>query len=454
MKILWLSHLVPYPPKGGVLQRSYNLLRETAKRNDVYLLAFVQGALQRRAFADEDAGLAQSRQALMAFCKDVRFIGIPCEKSRGGKYALALRSLFTGCPYTIEWLRSAEMVREIKALIARHRFDVVHFDTISLAPYRSLLTDEKTALDHHNIESHMMLRRAEQERSWSRKLYFWQEGLKLRRYEKSVCRSFNAHLTCSVLDSARLAAIGSSLRIEEIPNGVDSDYFEPSGRDILAGRLIFAGGLNWYPNRDAMLYFAKEIWPALKNQIPHVSMDVVGANPPAEILALAKSDSSFKVHGYVDDVRPYLDRAAVYVCPIRDGGGTKLKILDAFAMAKATVAHPTACEGIEVTPGKNVLLASTPQEYASQIAFLLSNAEARENLGLNARQLVSNKYLYSGIGDKLCLVYQDIQGQHKERLAEHVEPVMAGERAMTGRESHRLPECGSSTGRVQAKPSS
>lgn len=431
MKILWLSHLIPYPPKGGVLQRSYNLLRETAKRHDVHLVAFVQRDLLRRAFVDVDSGLDESHKALTAFCRDVRFVDIPSEKALWGKHMLALRSLFSRSPYTINWLRSDEMEQAIQTETSRHCFDVVHFDTISLAPYLSLLKTENSLLDHHNIESHMMRRRAEQENNWPRKLYFMQEAVKLLRYEKAMCDCFDVNITCSSLDSNRLAVISPRSRIEEIPNGVDDGYFTPrTGREV-PGRLIFAGGLNWYPNRDAMLYFAREIWPELKRRYPQVSMDVIGANPPPELLAIARSDSAFKVHGYVDDVRPYLWQAAVYVCPIRDGGGTKLKILDAFAMAKATVAHPTACEGIDVIPGQNVLLAADPQDYVSKIGFLLSSPAEAEMLGANARRLVVDKYLYSSIGEKLSCVYRGINRKYPEPpIGLAVVPTSVGETAI------------------------
>ncbi len=408
MKILWLSHVIPYPPKGGVLQRSYNILRETARRHDVHLLAFVQNALVRRAFPDIDTGRREAHRALMEFCEDVRFVDIPSESRRWGKQRLALRSFFTSSPYTINWLRSKKMEEEVAAAVARHPFDVVHFDTISLAPYLRLVAHTRTALDHHNIESSMMLRRAAMEKSWAKKLYYWQEGLKLRAYERAVCQRFDVHLTCSALDSTRLAEIDSSLAVEEIPNGADIDYFRPSNGQEVPGRLVFAGGLNWYPNRDAMLYFAKEVWPVLKRRRPEVTMDVIGPNPPIELDAIAKKDDSFRVHGFVDDVRPYIDRAAIYVCPIRDGGGTKLKMLDAFAMAKATVAHPVACEGIDVTPGHDVLLASSVDEYVKAIELLLADADRRLQLGANARILIEQRYAYSSIGEKLSRIYESL----------------------------------------------
>ena len=171
--------------------------------------------------------------------------------------------------------------------------------------------------------------------------------------------------------------------------------------------IIFAGTLSWYPNRQAVDFLAREIWPRLKAAAPKSSVDIVGANPPAELLELGRRDPDFRVHGFVDDVRTYLDRASVYVCPITDGGGTKLKILDALAMGKAIVADPIACEGIDVTDGVDVVFASRPEEYVSAIRRLFSDREERMRLGENARRLAEAKYAYSMIGEKLARLVRE-----------------------------------------------
>jgi len=247
----------------------------------------------------------------------------------------------------------------------------------------------------------MMLRRAEQEPNLLKRAYFWQEGTRLARYEKAMCPRFNLHLTCSALDTQRLRELVPGVDAVEIPNGVDVQYFKSDGSDPAANSLIFAGNLSWYPNAAAMLYFAEKVWPLLREAVHGVTMHVVGANPPAPLQALASRDPSFKVHGFVPDVRVYLNQAAIYVCPIRDGGGTKLKVLDALAMGKALVADPIACEGIDVAEGQTVLFAREPQEYVRQIARLLGNEAERRRMGAAARLLAEESYSYAGIGRKL-----------------------------------------------------
>lgn len=401
MKILWLSHLVPYPPKGGVLQRSYNLIKEVSKYHELTLLAFIQPDLLKSMFPSVEAGLIEAKEHLGAFCKHVEFVDIPCEQTRYGKHILALKSLFTRDPYSINWLKSDKMRSVIQDSKSNEQFDLVHFDTISLAPFSTLFPDLPKVLDHHNIESQMMLRRSDNEENSLKKFYYKQEGKKLHLYEKEICRTFDLHITCSSLDSDLLTNIDSSLTIREVPNGVDIEYFFPQPKNEKVNNLIFAGRLNWYPNEDAMLFFAKEVWPLLRNQMPDVVMNVVGSSPNPYLLKLAAEDNNFIVHGFVDDVRDYISSASIYVCPIRDGGGTKLKMLDAFAMGIATVAHPIACEGLDTKDDFNVLLASTPEQFVEKIRLLLMQPEARNKLGENARNTAISKYAFTSIGNNL-----------------------------------------------------
>ena len=408
MKILWLSHLVPYPPKSGVLQRSYNLVREVSKYHEVTLVAFNQNALMSTMFLSKTEGLNEAREHLSKFCKRVEIQDIPSDSTKYGKYFLAFTSLFTFTPYTINWLANKNMSKLLNEINMENEFDLIHFDTISLAPYASLFPKHKKVLDHHNIESHMMLRRAEQENNIVKKLYYYQEGKKLLNYEKNVCRQFDLHVTCSKLDSQRLKKIVPELFIDEIPNGVDIEYFYPQYENELENQLVFAGGLNWYPNKDAMLFFSNKIWPIVKEKVPNVIMNVVGKSPSAELIELSRRDKQFKVHGFVDDVRTLLSQSSVYVCPICDGGGTKLKILDAFAMGKAMVAHAVACEGIAVTENQNVLFAKTAEEFAEKIQCLLNNNKLKTMLGNNARELVENSYSFREIGRKLSQDYEKL----------------------------------------------
>ncbi|MEH6552353.1 MAG: glycosyltransferase family 4 protein [Pseudomonadales bacterium] len=405
MKILWLSHFVPYPPKGGMLSRSYNLLREVSKYHEIHLVSFVQEKPLLTMFSSVEHGKNEAKKHLSQFCANIEFLPIECEKVAFGNYMLAFYSLFSTLPYTVNWLKSKKMKFLLKKLNIEHEFDLVHFDTISLAPYAQELNCSKKILNHHNIESQMMLRRVDNESSWVKKLYFHIEGKKLRKYEKKICEKFSKNITCSPLDSLRLLDVNSSVSVVDVSNGVDMDYFIPDLSSEECNRLIFIGGLNWYPNRAAVDFFVTEVWPSIKEMRPDVVMDIVGQDPPQELLSQAKSDGGLRVHGFVDDIRGYMNRAAVYVCPIDDGGGTKLKVLDALAMGKALVANPVSCEGIDVVHGESVFFASTPEEYVKYINMLLDSKDLRKKFGAKGVQLIREKYSYRALGKKLSSCY-------------------------------------------------
>ncbi len=408
MKILWLSHLIPYPPKGGVLQRSYNLVRELSRYHEIDLLAFNQKRLIGPLFASLDEGVNEAMEVLSHFCGKLCFFDIASGNTLWGPYLLALKSLFLE-PYNINWLKSKAFADKMIDYIEEEKYDLIHFDTISLIPFFPLVpSGTSTSLDHHNIESHMLLRRARHEKNIFKRSYYWQEGIRLARYERYFCPKFSLNITCSDIDRERLLKIAPHTNARTIPNGVDLEFFNPKGVPSQSRRLIFVGTMNWYPNIEAVLYIAEKIWPELKLKYPELEFDIIGANPPLSILEIADRCPGFHVHGFVNDVRPYIERATVYVCPIRDGGGTKLKILDAMAMFKAVVAHPVACEGINVQNGHNILLADNKPEFIEQIRTLLDSKQKRDSLGRQARKTIEDFYGYHSIGMQLSNAFQKV----------------------------------------------
>jgi glycosyltransferase involved in cell wall biosynthesis len=412
VKVLWLAHVIPYPPRSGFLLRSYNLLRELARHQTVDLIAFIQEPWVRTLFSNLEEGLDESRRALQEFCRTVTFLPIDRVARPFGKHRTGLEALLSGGSYSTSWLVSARGRAAIAAQLAADSYDLVHFDTVGLAPYRDLAGSTVSTLMHHNVESHMMLRRAGTATSALARAYFRHEGKKLREVEQRTAASFAAHITCSELDSIRLREIVPDVNAVVVPNGVDCDFFASANAVPRPNSLVFVGTMNWYPNADAMQFFLRDVWPELKQQVPALTLDIAGSNPPASIVQLAESNAGVTVHGYLPDIRPMIDSAAVFVCPIRDGGGTKLKILDAFAMRKAVVAHPVACEGIEVTPGKDVIFASTPQEFVTRVRALLEDAPRRAALGAAARALVEKQYSFGAIGAQFTSVLEETARRH------------------------------------------
>lgn len=402
MKILWLSHLVPYPPKAGVLLRSHHLVNELAKHHEVHLLAFNQKTLIEPYFEDYRKGTDIALKKIQQICKRVHFFDSPMDKSKLSKPFCAFKSLFSKYPYNINWLDLPEYGDMVQQWHAEEKYDLIHCDTISLAPYVEDINDCLLSLDHHNVESHMLIRRSELNRNPIKRFYFKQEGKRVEKFEKKFCPQFNTNLTCSELDSIRFKEFCPNASFTEIPNGVDITAFVPATTQPKPASLIFIGTLDWYPNTRAVRYIANEIWPKLKDIIPNIEVNIIGAGAPSDLLKFSESEQNFNVLGFVDNLKPYLDSATAYVCPIDDGGGTKLKLLDAFASGKAVVAHQVACEGLRVKDGKQVLIANDPVTYCKQIKRLIEDAALRRELERNARQHAEDYFSFSSIGKQLA----------------------------------------------------
>lgn len=400
MKILWLSHFIPFPPKGGAPQRSFNLLRWAAKRHHVTFLG-----LHRFSDLASDKARSKALAELRKFCDSAESFPQPSIKTRLHRLWTAARSVCLADPYEVLWLRSPELEEHLAELASRNLFDLIHVDTIGMVPFARLFQAASVVINHHNIESNMMRRRAEGESSWWKRHYFRQEATKLERLERVECSQHQMNLVVSPLDGERLERVCPDATISVVPNGVDTEYFQPRaplghGR----GGLVFVGRLNWYPNEDAMKWFAREIWPALVRKDPDRKAMIVGKDPPAELVAL--EDARVTLPGYVDDVRPALDRASIYICPIRTGGGTRLKILDALAMAKPVVATGMSVEGLGLEDGIHYLRADTASEYVAQVRRLEDDAELRESLAKAGRRLVEREYSWEVVSSRLYEAYE------------------------------------------------
>jgi glycosyltransferase involved in cell wall biosynthesis len=211
----------------------------------------------------------------------------------------------------------------------------------------------------------------------------------MERFERQACRRFGGVVAVSEMDRAVFEAYGA-LRTFTIPTAVDSDYFRPGAEAAEAKELIFTGSMDWLPNEDAIMYFADEILPRVAVRVPGVSLTVVGRSPSARLRRLVQSQAAIRITGRVDDIRPYVDRAAVYVVPLRIGGGTRIKIYEAMAMGKAIVSTSVGAEGLPVADGGHLALADKPEAFADAVVRLLDDHETRRRLGRAARDFVES----------------------------------------------------------------
>jgi glycosyltransferase involved in cell wall biosynthesis len=299
----------------------------------------------------------------------------------------------------------------MRQYLSDHKVDLIHYDTIALARFLEYAPRMPSVVTHHNIESELMRRRALVER-WPARSYLSLQARKLRDYEARMSARFDVNVMVSDVDERMLKCVAPGVNTVVVPNGVDIDYFQPGTVEEEAA-LVYAGGMNMFANRDAVLHFIDCIWPRVKAERPDVRFDIIGQDPPVELLERAHSDSGLHVHGYVDDVRPYIQRAAVSIIPIRVGGGTRLKVLDALASGKAIVSTAVGCEGIKVSNGIDILMEDDPERFASQVVELLNDHKRRKALGAEARRLAESEYAWGPISARLEMAYAQALSRHE-----------------------------------------
>jgi glycosyltransferase involved in cell wall biosynthesis len=246
-------------------------------------------------------------------------------------------------------------------------------------------------LDEHNIEYDIVRRTAISTREIDRKLYSELNWRKLRAEERDAWRRFDGCTVTSSRDEALLLRDVPSARTAVVPNGVDVPFFSAYSAQVPDEMsLLFFGTVRYHPNLDGLLFFLREVMPRLKARYPTVKLRIVGPSVVPEIAARAGDD--VEVVGLVDDVRPYIARATVVIVPLRIGGGTRFKILEAMAMGKAAVSTVVGAEGIAVRDGEDILLANDAVHFARQIGRLLDDAALRERIGAAARRLAERDY--------------------------------------------------------------
>lgn len=398
MRVLWLSHFIPAPPASGALQRSHGLLCEAARRHEVHLVALNQRAL----LPDEDA--RQAALAMLACCARTDVFAIPAERSRARRLVTTAVGYLRPEPYDVLWLASGPFRARVRALLRQGSWDLVHVDTLGLLPALPARPPCPVVLNHHNVESFMTQRRALRERRWWARAYLQRDADKLTAFERRWCPRVAVNTVVSELDAERLCRVTDDCEAVVVPNGVDTAHFRARAPGDPA-HVLFTGSLGWYPNHRAARYLLDEVWPRLTGDGEAWWLSLVGRGPTPDLRAAA-ADPRVDVPGAVPDMRPYLERAGIYVCPIRDGGGTRLKVLDALAMERALVATDLAVEGLGLVPGIHYLPAETPDDFARQIRRLRGDPALMRKLGAAGRAVIDARFAWPVIGRQLETAYR------------------------------------------------
>jgi sugar transferase (PEP-CTERM/EpsH1 system associated) len=399
VRILVVAPYPPYPPRFGGAARIYHLLRVLARDHRITLLSF--------ASPDEAAEMGP----LADLGIEVHTVPRAPARSPRRKRLYQLRSL-VGRTYSHYSLWSPRMAAGLDGLLSRRRFDVVQLEFGDLAGSYAVAPGPLRVLDEHNVEYRFMERLERQERSRLRRLFYRLEARKLRDDELAACRRADAILTTSDVDRATLAPDVGATPIRVVPNGVDTTFFTPGPPGNGRPRLVFTGAIDYQPNTDAVLHFCAEIWPRVRRAAPEATLAIVGKDPPPAVLALA--GEGVTVTGTVPDVRPWMQSATAFVVPLRTGGGTRLKILEALASGRAVVSTSLGCEGLEVTPGRDILVADEPAAFADAVLRCVGDPALRARLGAAGRALVEERYRWEAIGANLADFYQELLARRRQ----------------------------------------
>ncbi len=395
-KILFVTTRIPYPPWEGHQIRTYNLLKRVCEEHEVKLVSFVR--------SDEDPVHADH---LRTICESVELIPIPADQSKFKLLTTILAGFMSKTPFVVRKYSAPEMEQKLNQIIENDSSDLIHFDMLPLAQYLPLCGDIPTILNDHNVESLLVERRAEATSSKLQKVFFSNQAPKLEKFEKYAIKNATEILACSQDDAEILSHMSNGKGIHIIANGVDIEQFIPSDNvQVDHNKIIFVGGMGWFPNKDGMNFFIKEAMPLISEQNPNASLTVVGKSDGLEIPASLREKIS--TTGFVDDFRPLVHEAAVYILPLRVGSGTRLKLLEAMAMGKAIVSTRIGAEGVVLEDGKNILIADTPQEIADAVLKIMRNEHLRERLGKSAHTQAEKKYDWRILGNKMLAVYDSV----------------------------------------------
>jgi sugar transferase (PEP-CTERM/EpsH1 system associated) len=375
LRILWLKTELLHPVDKGGKIRTYNMLRELKRDHHVTYLTLDDGS----ASPDERSKADEYCHELVCIPHRLR------DKFTAGFYAELLLNLVSLQPYATEKYRSTAMQSEIIERERTASFDLLVCDFLAPAGNVPRRLAVPTILFQHNVEAMIWKRHYEIQTNPIQKAYLYGQWQKMRSFERDACRRFDCVVAVSADDREQMRLEYGAETVFDVPTGVDTDFFRPSGEEKLRSHsLVFTGSMDWLPNEDAIRYFVREIMPLIKQKVHDATLTVVGRNPTPALVELAKRDPSLIITGRVEDVRPYIERSAAYIVPLRIGGGTRLKIFEAMAMEKAVVSTTIGAEGLPVRNGVELLLADEPAAFADAVVLLLTNNSYAVELGKKA----------------------------------------------------------------------
>lgn len=404
--LLFLAHRLPFPPNKGDKVRSYHFFKHLTSRYRVHLGTFI-----------DDAADWEHVAAVRAMCAEVHVEAIgPWSWCAG-----SARALLNGEPLTLPCFRSASLQRWAREVVAREKIGRVLAFSSPMAQYLPGLPGLHTVVDFVDMDSAKWGEYALR-RHWPASAFYRREARRLQAFEHAAAQRAHASIFVTDEEARRFLAQARDCaeRVVTIRNGVDSDYFSPAHEfapPFASGEraVVFTGAMDYWPNVDAVVWFAGEVLPKLRQHDASVRFYVVGMNPDFAVRALA-SDPGTVVTGRVADVRPYLRHAHVVVAPLRVARGIQNKVLEAMAMAKAVIATPACVAGLSARADTELQVAADAQDFATKVQTLMEPVRARE-MGRRARARVLRDYAWPSSFSLLDAVLEPPPDTHARAVA-------------------------------------
>jgi len=387
LNILVIDEEFPFPLNTGKRIRTFNLTKGLTLFHDVSYLAYGEPDSPGYDFL-KDNGISPYA------------VDSPDRRQAGIRFYLRLLlNLTSPYPYIVTSHHTEAFQSRLKQLIDRQKFDLVVCEWTPYALFLRELRGVKSVIVAHNIESAIWKRYEENEKNPFKKWYILVQKAKVEKFERNCFRWANGATAVSEPEAEQIQRFGLPHSVEVIENGVDLNYFTPCEAKIDPNMLVFTGSMDWRPNQDAALHFVHAIFPLIHRKNPQATVTLVGRKPPKKIAELENIEG-VTVTGTVDDVRPYIAQAALYIVPLRIGGGSRLKILEAMAMKKGVVSTSIGAEGLRVTNGENILLGDNPEEFAEKVLTCLGDQTLRTQLAEQGRKLVEQHYGWEGLSKR------------------------------------------------------
>jgi glycosyltransferase involved in cell wall biosynthesis len=402
LSILYVSPMPASPPRFGAQARVHGLMTQLARRHNLAAVILL----------DEEFDAEECRRAMQSYCREVVLVPNP-HRSLLKHRLRQLRSLASTRSFERLRVTVPALQRALDQVLLARRFDIVNLEFSFLGHFelRQAPSGERLpplVVDSHNIDYELARQYARAGDSLARRLYAGANWRKLRREELGTYRDADGVYLCSAADERRLLDQVPGVRTAVIPNAADVEYYQPRPTDPRPdGRtVVFFGLLSYVPNLDGVIHFVEDIWPRIAEAHPDARLKIVGGRPPPSLLALA--GPRVELTGFVPDLRPHLAAAAAVVVPLRLGGGTRLKIVEAMAMGKAIVSTTLGAEGIEAAPGRDLLIEDQPAAFADAVNRLLADPHLAACIGQSARRLAVERYSWSGAAQTLEGFYRRI----------------------------------------------